>query len=100
MHPALEVGAGLYGEDFVGDVGRDPGALSEVHGLGLYLSIDGAKDSDRIGHYGAVDLPLFADSEQTAFDIALDRTVDLDLAVALQVAHDLEIGADDRRNAT
>ena len=35
-----------------------------------------------------------------AFDIALDRTFDLNVAVALQVAHDLEIGADDRRNAT
>ena len=99
MHLTLKIGAGLYGEALVRDVGRDLGALSETDGLGLHPTADGAKNPHRLGHSGAVNLPLFADGEQRDIDIAFDRAIDLNGAVAFQVAHDLEIGADDGRNA-
>ncbi len=60
MHLTLKIGAGLYGEALVRDVGGDLGALSETDGLGLHPTADGAKNPHPLGHSGAVNLPLFA----------------------------------------
>ncbi len=81
MHLTLEVGAGLYGEGLMCNVGRDPGTLVEMHGLGLHPSVDSTKNPHRLGHSGAVDLPLFPDGEHVTIDIALDRAIDLDFAM-------------------
>src|SRR3546814_4070143 len=42
----------------------------------------------------------FADGEGGAVDVAFDVAVDLDVTVALQIAGDAQIGADDRGNAS
>ena len=57
-------------EGLVCNVGRDPGARVETHGLGPHLSADGARDPHRLGHSRAVDLPLFPDGEQAGQDNA------------------------------
>ncbi len=63
---SFEVGAGLYGEDLVGDVGHDLGALVEMNGLGLYLSINRAGDLDRLSYDRTFNFRLFADNDQRA----------------------------------
>ena len=99
MHLALVAGAGLYGEALICDVGRDLGALVEMDGFGPHPSVDGTKNPHCLGHSRAINLPLFLDGDQSDIDIAFDRAIDLNGALAFQVAQDLEIGGDDGRNA-
>ena len=81
MHLTLEVGAGLYGEALVCNVGHDLGALSETDGLGLHPSADSAKNPHCLGHSGAIDLPLFPDGGGYVFHAALPEARSLDQRV-------------------
>ena len=70
--------------------------LGQVDGAGLDQAVDGAADKDGIGDDFALDFGVFADEKGLGADIAVNGAVDLYFTVAVEVADDLEVGADDR----
>src|SRR5580765_2230281 len=93
---ALEEGARLDRQGLVHDVADELGRLRQDHRLALELSVDRTADPDVVAGNGSVYVRTLADGDRAALDVALDLAVDLNVAVADQVALDLQITADDR----
>src|SRR3546814_663520 len=97
---AFDEGARLDRQAVVDDVADDPRGLRHHHRLRLDCTVDCAADANALAANVTLDMGPFADGEGGAVDVAFDVAVDLDVTVALQVAGDAQIGADDRGNAS
>jgi len=93
---AIQERALLYGHFPEQNVADHAGALGHGDGAGLDLAVDTAIDANGIDDDLALDGGALADEQSLGADVAVDGTIDLDLALAAQVADDTEIGADDR----
>ncbi len=93
---ALDVGASLYLEGLVNDIANDLAGLADRYILGVDLALDPAGQLHGIAIDGAADLGAGADLDALGSDVALDSAVDLDVALAFEVAGHGKCGADHR----
>ncbi len=82
------------------DVTQDLGGPIELHLGGIDAAGDLAGDTHQLAVKVAGDLAGFAENDRRSADIALDHTIDLQLAHTLEVTQDPQILAEYRRNAT
>ena len=61
----------------------------------VHRADDVAADDDFLSRNAACDSCAFTDDDVAALDVSLDNSVDLDLALADQIAGDRKVGADD-----
>jgi len=94
---ALEKGAGFDRQVFVPDIANHMCRFGEVHVPRLNLAIDRAVNKNRLGDDFTCDRGGFADQQGFGTNIAVNCTIDLYLAIRVELAYHLEIGANDRR---
>ena len=82
------------------DVTDHASRLGHYHRLRFDRTINRPADSYSVAADVPFDLGPFAYGQSRAVDVAFNITVDLDVAIALQVARDLQIRADNRWNST
>ena len=89
----------LNRQHIVQDVAFDAGRAGQRDRVGFDLSDDFAMHEAVIGHDRAIDAAGFADRQLRTMDIARENAVDLDFAVADDIARNLHAGAEDGRCA-
>src|SRR5262249_24514741 len=93
---ALEEGARLDRQGLVRDVADELGRLRQDHRLALERAVDRSADADAVAGTAAAHLRALPHRDRAALHVALDLAVDLNVAIADQIAFDLEVAADDR----
>ena len=75
-------------------------AVASMNTTGAFdAPVDRAGDLDLLGDDHALDMGGLADRDEVGVDIALDGAVDVDVAVAFELADDLHVGGDHRVRA-
>src|SRR5262249_14108556 len=93
---ALKNGARLDRQSLVHDVANDLGRLRQNHRLALDLSVDRTADPNVVARDAPAHVRTLADRDRAALDVALYLAIDLNVAIAHQIALDLQTTADDR----
>src|SRR5262249_51127972 len=94
---ALEERTRLDRQGLVHDVADQSGRLRQNHRLALDLPVDRTADPNAVAGNASAHVRALADRDRAALDVALYFAVDLNVAVAHEIALDLQITADDRR---
>ncbi len=95
---AFQEGTVLDRQGAVEDVADHMGGARQADALALDLAGHAAVDLHQLGDDLAVDAGGFAHQQDACADIAFDGAVDLDFAVAVDVADDPEVVAKNRGN--
>ena len=86
-------GALLDGQAFVENVTHDMRGLGQRNRPRPYLARHKAMNPDLIANDLAIDLGCFANNQDGGVYVAVDSAIDLDFAIAAQIADDFEVGA-------
>ena len=97
LNRAFEMGAGFDGDGLVDDVALDPGGGGQPHLEATDAADDAAIDHDLVRDDLAPQRGAFAHGQQAGADVALDRALDLDVALGADVAGDGQVRRQHRR---